>query len=418
MKNKLQLYCLSGLTLFSSAVFLPTEALAQAPASEEKVLSYVDEMPAFKGGDAEMMNFIAGNLQYPQDAKAAGLSGFVVATFIVETNGNVTDVKTIKGISESIDAEAVRLISLTDGRWSIGRHKGKAVRVKQTLPIKFTLDTDGNPTVLHQMPQFKGGQEAMVQTIYKNLNTPAAAQKENINARVQVNFNVEADGRVSNITIANTKLKQVVGAGADMDYMDASTFKLQDKAVLAALSKAAAEAIQATSGMWEPGIRQGKPVAAEVTLPVLFFSSGEPTDNVSEAMLLSYQPDAYDRKSSYKADEADISPALKDGDLEKFLAKHLRYPDTSFEGTVKVAFLVKQDGSLNGPMTSVSKEQKEIADEITRVFKLTEGNWIPAKKNSQSITAMQEITVEFVTKKGKSISSPAPTTSADVVVTR
>lgn len=208
MKNKLQLYCLSGLTLLSSAVFLPTEALAQASASEEKVLSYVDEMPAFKGGDAEKMNFIASNLQYPGDAKAAGLSGFVVATFIVETNGNVTDIKTIRGISESIDAEAIRVIGLTDGKWSIGRHNGKAVRVKQTLPIKFSLDTDGNPIVLHQMPQFKGGQEAMVQTIYKNLKTLAAAQKENINARLQVNFNVEADGKISNIAIANTNLNR------------------------------------------------------------------------------------------------------------------------------------------------------------------------------------------------------------------
>lgn len=157
-----------------------------------------------------------------------------------------------------------------------------------------------------------------------------------------------------------------MGADADMDYMDVSTFKLQDKTVLAELSKAAAEAIQATSGMWEPGIRQGKPVAAEVTLPVLFSGSGEPQmEDLLEAMLLSYQPEAYDKKSSYKANEADVSPTLKDGAVEKFLAKHLRYPDTSFEGTVKVAFLIKQDGSLHGPMTNAPKEQKAITDEIT-----------------------------------------------------
>ncbi|RDV13734.1 TonB family protein [Pontibacter diazotrophicus] len=415
MKNKLSLSCLAVLTLLGSAVLFLPEAHAQSTASAETIYSYVEEPPAFEGGDAELMNFVASNIQYPQDARAAGLTGIVVLTFVVEKNGTISNIETIKSLSKSTDAEAVRVIGLTEGKWSIGRQHGKALRVKQTFPVKFSLDKDGNPTVLHRMPQFKGGQKAMVQAIYSNLKVPAAAQQENITARVQVKFNVKEDGTVSNIAIANTKLKHIVGAGADMDYMDASTFKLQNKAVLAELSTAAAEAIQGTSGKWEPGTRYGKPIAAEVTLPVLFSGSQEPKlENQLEAMLLSYQPDAYDKKFSYKDNEVDARAALKDGTVEQFLAKHLRYPDTSFEGIVKVAFLVADDGRLFGPMTNVSKDEKAIADEFSRVFELTEGNWIPAKKNTQPISAMQEITVEFMSKKGEK----NPTRNANVVVTR
>ena len=120
------------------------------------------------------------------------------------------------------------------------------------------------------------------------------------------------------------------------------------------------------------------------------------------------------KKFTYKANEVDAPAALKGGSVETFLSEHLRYPDTSFEGNVKVAFLVTNDGKLIGPMTNVSKDEKAIADEFARVFELTEGNWIPAQKNTQSISAMQEITVEFVSKNGKKNF----TRNANVVVTR
>ncbi|WP_162055189.1 TonB family protein [Pontibacter pamirensis] len=418
MKNILPFSCLAGIVLLGSTTIITPEALAQAGDSEEKVYSYVEQMPTFAGGDTEMMNFITSNIRYPQDAREAGVEGFVIVSFVVETNGSVTHIDTVKGLSASTDAEAKRLAGLTAGKWTTGRQNGKPIRVKYTLPVRFSMDKEGNPAVLHKMPQFRGGQEAMVRTIYQHLKMPAAAQQENISARMQVNFNIEEDGKVSNIAIANTKLKHVVGAGADMDYMDASTFKLQNKTVLAEFSKAAAEAIQATSGMWEAGTRHGKPIVAEVTLPVLFSGAGETdTEQNLETMLLTYQSDAYDSKFSYKADEVDVRPALQDGAVDKFLAKHLRYPDTSFEGTIKVAFFVTQDGRLIGPKTNVS-EEVAIADEIARVFELTEGNWIPAKKNSQPITAIQEITVAFVTKDSKKKSSASAAIPANVVVTR
>ncbi|MFD2514871.1 TonB family protein [Pontibacter locisalis] len=417
MKNRKSLSYLIALVLLNSSLLFFSAALAQTSVPTEKVYSYVSGMPEYQGGTTEMLNFIASNTHYPQEAREAGAEGLVVVTFIVETNGSISDIKVEKCISASLDNEAVRIASLTSGKWKTGKHNNKPVRVRYTLPIKFSLDADNNPAIQHRMPQFKGGQVAMVQAIYKHLSLPAAVQKENISALLDVNFTIDTDGSVSGIAVAGTKLKKTVGTGADMDYIDASTFNVQNKSILALLSEAAAEAVKSTSGMWEPGLRNGKPIAAEVTLPVLLPGSGkaDPKQQLS-TMFLTYQSDAYDRKSVYETHEVDVSPTLKDMPLEKFLAKHLRYPDTSFEGTVKVSFLVFQDGRFVGPITSVSDTQKTVANEIARVFELTEENWLPAKKNTQSVTVMHTITIDFVPE--LRADKPTSPTSATVVVTK
>lgn len=412
MKNKPLHTCLLGVALATLSL---SEATAQSTALEEKVYSYVDGMPAFKGGQTEMLNFIAGNMQYPQDAREAGLAGISVVSFIVETNGTLSDISMVKKLSASTDAEARRLAKLTEGKWSIGTQKGKPTRVRYTLPIRFSLDESGNPVVAHRMPQFKGGPEAMANAIQKNLSIPATAQKEGLNARLEVNFTITPDGQVANIAVADTKLKRTAVSGPGMDYMDATTFQVQNKAVLADLHKAAVEAIAATNGMWQPGIRNGKAIAAEVTLPVYFAAAGKTGANQQlETMMLTYQADAYDKKFAYDANEVDVQPSLQNETIEKFLAKHLRYPSGSFEGLVKVAFIVNSNGSIVGPMAYMPEEHQAVENEIKRVFQLTNGNWKPARKNTQPVASMQEVTIAFVNK-GTPNTKPV---TADVVVTK
>lgn len=95
-----------------------------------------------------------------------------------------------------------------------------------------------------------------------------------------VKFTVEKDGSVSDIRLEHTKLKKTVGPGSELDYMDASTFNLQNKTILAKLAEAAAEAVKTTSGQWQPATRNGAPVAAEMYLPVQF--SGSAVEGLGE----------------------------------------------------------------------------------------------------------------------------------------
>ena len=109
------------------------------PAVEEtKVFDVVEQMPSFKGGDAALMEWLNKNIKYPVVAEENGIQGRVVATFVVERDGSITDVKIVKSVDPSLDKEAVRVLKSMP-KWIPGRQNGQPVRVKYTVPVTFRL---------------------------------------------------------------------------------------------------------------------------------------------------------------------------------------------------------------------------------------------------------------------------------------
>ena len=104
----------------------------------ENAFNVVEQMPQFPGGDIELMKFLSENVKYPEAALKAGTQGRVVAQFIVEADGSITNVKVLKNVSDEIDAEAVRVIKAMP-KWKPGMQKGQPVRVKYTIPVTFRL---------------------------------------------------------------------------------------------------------------------------------------------------------------------------------------------------------------------------------------------------------------------------------------
>ena len=107
--------------------------------AQDDVFDVVEEMPEFPGGTAELMQFLSRNMKYPKEAEKAGEQGRVIANFVVEPDGSVTNAQVVKSVSPQLDAEALRVIGLMP-RWQPGRQNGKAVRVKYTIPITFSLN--------------------------------------------------------------------------------------------------------------------------------------------------------------------------------------------------------------------------------------------------------------------------------------
>ena len=105
---------------------------------ETKVFDVVEQMPQFKGGDAALMDYLNKNIKYPVIAEENGIQGRVVATFVVERDGSITDVRVIKSVDPSLDKEAVRVVKSMP-KWNPGKQNGAAVRVKFTLPVTFRL---------------------------------------------------------------------------------------------------------------------------------------------------------------------------------------------------------------------------------------------------------------------------------------
>ena len=97
------------------------------------------EMPAYKGGNEKMMNFLSQNIIYPQEALKQGIQGTVVVYFIVKPNGELTDMKVIKSVHLDLDNEALRVVKLMDGKWNAGMLHNQKVYVSFSLPVKFKL---------------------------------------------------------------------------------------------------------------------------------------------------------------------------------------------------------------------------------------------------------------------------------------
>ena len=97
-------------------------------------------MPQFPGGQAAMMEYLTKNVKYPEEAHKKGVQGRVIASFVVEEDGSITNANIAKSVDPLLDAEALRVVNAMPN-WTPGMQRGKAVRVKYTIPINFMLQS-------------------------------------------------------------------------------------------------------------------------------------------------------------------------------------------------------------------------------------------------------------------------------------
>jgi protein TonB len=117
---------------------------------------------------------------------------------------------------------------------------------KKIVVVPEEIEEEGEDIfiIVENMPEFPGGQQAMMKFIAENTQYPANAMEKGIQGRVVCQFVVEKDGSISNI--------QVVRTSGD-----------------ASLDKEAVRVI-GTMPKWKPGTQRGKPVRVTYTLPVSF----------------------------------------------------------------------------------------------------------------------------------------------------
>ncbi|MDY0253834.1 MAG: energy transducer TonB [Tenuifilaceae bacterium] len=100
----------------------------------------IEEQPTFMGGDhRNFTKWVFANLKYPELAAQNGIQGRVTLEFTIDIDGSVTNVRVIKGIDPSLDAEALRVVS-NSPKWSPGLQRGKPAKVSFTFPVTFRLN--------------------------------------------------------------------------------------------------------------------------------------------------------------------------------------------------------------------------------------------------------------------------------------
>ena len=102
----------------------------------DSVYSFADKMPEFLGGEKELVSFLNKTISFPAEAQKKNESGKVIVQFVVSKTGKVEEAKVLKGISPSLDSEALRVIGLLPD-WIPGEQNGVNVSVYRILPIMF-----------------------------------------------------------------------------------------------------------------------------------------------------------------------------------------------------------------------------------------------------------------------------------------
>jgi periplasmic protein TonB len=98
----------------------------------------VQNMPEYPGGINALKAFLATNIKFPETASRVGIEGTVYVYFVVEKDGSVSNIKTLRGINDDCNEEAERVIGMLP-KWKPGNQQGKTVRVSYTIPVSFKL---------------------------------------------------------------------------------------------------------------------------------------------------------------------------------------------------------------------------------------------------------------------------------------
>lgn len=109
--------------------------MIEKKSADDRDVFYTAEVCAmYQGGQKALMAFMADNLKYPADLKQPVR---VVVQFTVGKDGSVSDMKVLRSGGEQADAEAVRVLSMTSGKWISGTMNGEPVATRFVLPVQF-----------------------------------------------------------------------------------------------------------------------------------------------------------------------------------------------------------------------------------------------------------------------------------------
>ncbi|MBB6130310.1 M56 family metallopeptidase [Mucilaginibacter lappiensis] len=216
------------------------------------VYTAVEKVPEFPGGLEKFGLFLGKAIKYPKADRDNGTQGRVIVTFVVEKDGALSGLKVTRGVSKTIDAEAIRVLKASP-KWTPGIEGGKKVRVQYSVPISFTLAADDDKpksdetgqvfTSVEHVPEFPGGLEAFGQFLGSNVKYPKADREKGVQGRVIATFIVEADGSLSNIIITRGISKAI----------DEEAIRVLD-----------------LSPKWKPGIQNGRAVRVQYSVPISF----------------------------------------------------------------------------------------------------------------------------------------------------
>jgi hypothetical protein len=256
--------------------------------ADNKIFDKVEIEPSFPGGDLRWIKYLERNLDasVPGKKKVPDGAYTVLVQFIVDIEGNISDVRALTAHGYGMEAEAIRVVK-TGPKWMPAIQNGHKVNAYRRQPITFIVGKgeknfpstiSRNANELNEVvvalttqqtdekifnkveipPSFPGGTKAWIEYLQKNINAllPVDSGAPAGTYKVIVQFIVHEDGSVSDL---QSKTKHGYG-------MEAEAIRIIN-----------------IGPKWNPAIQNGRIVTAYIQLPITFQISEEVDDAVPVA---------------------------------------------------------------------------------------------------------------------------------------
>lgn len=250
------------------------EVVNEQNKKSDDVFMIVEEQPTYPGGNEAWFNHLQTNLNYPEQARKAGIEGAVFISFVVNKDGSLEDYQVIRGIGAGCDAEALRVLMESEN-WNPGKQRGEVVKTRMQIRIVFKLngEPDSGPvnistetpqiievpknttrgtiiendpdvlSIVEERPTYPGGNAAWANHLKTNLQYPEKAKRQGVEGAVFLSFVVDKDG-----SIINPQVVRGIGEGCDEEAL--RVLKESDR--------------------WNPGKQGGEIVKARIQTRIVF----------------------------------------------------------------------------------------------------------------------------------------------------
>ena len=103
---------------------------------DEQIIDFIEIAPSFPGGKEALDNYLKENFNWTQEK--VKVEGTVFVEFWIKEDGRIDKAKVVRGLCETCDKEALRLVSEMPV-WSPAQQNGKPVPIRLVLPVRFNL---------------------------------------------------------------------------------------------------------------------------------------------------------------------------------------------------------------------------------------------------------------------------------------
>lgn len=245
-------------TLYEVAEKLPFPLLASCQPQQHPGWT---EDSVRRCAESQLLGILSRNIRYPEEARQKNIEGTVVASFVVETNGRMSNIHILKDIGSGCGDEALRVLQALDTaglRWMPAVNQGKPVRMKQALPLRFKLQEalpyyisqagDTLYTTVDTDAGFKGGLDSLLAFVLNRLEYPARYRDSCKTGIIEMALIIRPDGRVEVENQLDFK-----NLGMDFQWQ-------------------ALRMVNRSAGLWIPATYDSRPVATTLPLRALFKS--------------------------------------------------------------------------------------------------------------------------------------------------